>query len=324
MYKLAFPYDPKQPYSASNPGIAAVSRLSIIIPVLGNPTLLDDTLVSVLENRPAHCEILVVHAKPYDDPYDLAGEVRFIEAGRKAGWIECVNLALAASESPFVHTLACGVEVSAGWADAALRRFHEPRVAAVAAVMLDRDNRQRVVSAGLGYGAEGVAWRIGQGASAVEVGRSAGECVGPDTLAAFYRKSALEAAGGFMPYADNTLMSIDAALCLHRTGFCSVLAPECVVWTDAAATRPESGFRFGRDAERLFWRWAATRGRVRSLAAHAALVAGQCTIGLWRPNLLAQCIGRLWGVCRPAAALPRTDKTDTLPFDESQSPARAA
>ena len=57
-----------------------MTRLSIIIPVLGHSTRLDDTLVSVLENRPANCEIIVVHTEPYDDPYDLAGEVRFLEA----------------------------------------------------------------------------------------------------------------------------------------------------------------------------------------------------------------------------------------------------
>ena len=67
-----------------------MTRLSIIIPVLGNPTRLDDTLVSVLENRPANCEIIVVHTRPYDDPYELSGEVRFLKARRKAGLAECL------------------------------------------------------------------------------------------------------------------------------------------------------------------------------------------------------------------------------------------
>jgi len=63
-----------------------VPRLSIVIPVLGDPRKLDDTLVSVLENRPAHCEILVVHNEPYDDPYQLSNEVCFIEAWRVRTW----------------------------------------------------------------------------------------------------------------------------------------------------------------------------------------------------------------------------------------------
>jgi hypothetical protein len=46
-----------------------VPRLSIIIPVLGSSTRLESTLVSVLENRPPDCEILVLLGAPYDDPF---------------------------------------------------------------------------------------------------------------------------------------------------------------------------------------------------------------------------------------------------------------
>src|SRR5437016_2690011 len=69
-----------------------VARLSIVIPVLGNAADLERTLVSVLSNRPRGCEILAVTNTPYPDPYNLSGEVRFLEAGRKAGFVECANL----------------------------------------------------------------------------------------------------------------------------------------------------------------------------------------------------------------------------------------
>ena len=55
-------------------------RLSIVIPVLGDQKPLDDTLVSILENRPANCELVVVHNTPYNDPYGLSGEVQFVQA----------------------------------------------------------------------------------------------------------------------------------------------------------------------------------------------------------------------------------------------------
>ena len=113
-------------------------RLSIIIPLLGDPAQLDDTLVSVLENRPANCEILVVHNEPYDDPYGLAGEVRFLAAAPGAALAECLNLGLRASRAAVVHVLSCGVEVSPGWAEAAIRHFRDAEVAAVAAVVLSR------------------------------------------------------------------------------------------------------------------------------------------------------------------------------------------
>lgn len=143
-------------------------RLSIVIPVLGRSKQLDDTLVSVLENRPADCEIIVVHTRPYDDPYDLAGEVRFLKARRRAGIGGCLNLALSVCKAPVVHVIACGVEVCPGWADAALRRFVDPHIVAVAAMLLDSNERQSVVSAGLAYHAGGTVWRIDQGRNVLE------------------------------------------------------------------------------------------------------------------------------------------------------------
>jgi GT2 family glycosyltransferase len=272
--------------------------LSIVISVLGNPSRLDDTLVSVLENRPANCEIIVVHTEPYDDPYQLAGEVRFLKARRKAGLAECWNLALAASQAPVVHVLACGVEVTAGWADAALRHFHDPQVAAVAAVVLHRDDRQKVVSAGLGYRAEGTVWRLHRGKVASDARNDTDELRGPDVLAAFYRTSALEAIGGFSRWATASLAGIDVALALRHAGFRCESEPDCIVRADDAAIRERPGFRHGRDAERLFWRWASTHGRLRSLAAHAALLVGECTIGLCRPLLILRLLGRVWGLVR--------------------------
>jgi len=56
-----------------------VPRLSIVIPCLGGAAEFDATLVSVLQHRPADCEVLVIHNEPYDDPYALGHEVRFVE-----------------------------------------------------------------------------------------------------------------------------------------------------------------------------------------------------------------------------------------------------
>ena len=52
-------------------------KLSILI-AAHDETSWRASLVSVLQNRPADCEIVVVHDESYHDPYDLAGEVRFV------------------------------------------------------------------------------------------------------------------------------------------------------------------------------------------------------------------------------------------------------
>jgi len=57
-----------------------VPRLAVVIPFEGNTKALEDTLVSVLENRPDDSEVLVVLGKPYQDPYALGDEVEFVAA----------------------------------------------------------------------------------------------------------------------------------------------------------------------------------------------------------------------------------------------------
>jgi GT2 family glycosyltransferase len=296
-----------------------VPRLSIVIPVLGGPQQLDDTLLSVLENRPANCEVLVVHNEPYHDPYHLSDEVRFVEAERGASMAACVNRGLDASHSPVVHVLACGIQVSPGWADAALRHFGDPDVAAVGAVVVDRDDSRKIISAGFGYRAEGTAWRLGQQIEPSDILAGQQDFRGPDTLAAFYRKSAVEAVGGLSNWVGDSLAGIDLALALRHAGFRAVLEPQCLAHAGSDAIRAESAFRFGRHAERLFWRWASSHGRLSSLAGHVALAAGQCVIGLWRPSLLLQLAGRAWGLLpaiftnrRPAQAQPAPEVTPSV------------
>ncbi len=295
-------------------------RLSIVIPVVGNSKQLDDTLVSVLENRPANCEVLVVHNEPYNDPYELAGEVQFIQAEREAGFAECLNLGLAACQAPVVHVLTCGVTVRAGWADAALCHFRNAEIGGVAALVLHRtDNqkavstgldyradKQKVVSAGIDYRAEGSVLRVGQGETAETIVADQDDFHAPDTLAAFYRTSAVQAVGGFPTWTHGALAAVDVAMSLRHAGFRCVVEPACVAAADIAAARDERGFRHGRHSERLFWRWTSHR-RVGSIAAHVALVAGECVIMVWRPLMLLQLFGRFCGVIIAALAKRRLE-----------------
>ena len=280
-------------------------RLSIIIPVVGDPQQMDDVLVSVLENRPANCEILVVHNRPYHDPYNLSEEVRFVEAGHAAGTVDCWNLGLAASRSPVVHLLGCGVEVRPGWADVALRHFCDPAVAAVGSLLIDRKDHTKTLSAGWAYRAEGTAWRLGGSSEPNQVAAFERNFCAPDTLAAFYRVSAIEAVGRFAAWAGDALAGVDVGMALRQVGFRCVLEPQSRAQIVALPTEP--AFRRGRHAERLFWRWASTRGWAASLVGHAALLAGQCVIGLWRPSMVAHLVGRACGTVQ-AVFNPRRPK----------------
>ena len=270
-------------------------RLSIIIPVLGDIAPFEDTLVSVLENRPACCEIVAVLGRPYADPYDLKQEVRFVEAPPKVGWVDGVRLGIRVSRAPIVHLLGCGVEVSPGWAEIALREFDEPQVAAVAPVIFDRSEPTRANSRGVSYHRSGrvslveaVSDRHGQLAASREV-------LGPDPRAGFYRKSAIEAVGMFQAAVGDRLAGVDLALALRQAGWRCVACGDCRAYAAAMSWLAAGAFCDGLYSERLFRRWASQTGGLASLGAHGRLLGGEAVQALRRPSMVARLFGRLIG-----------------------------
>jgi GT2 family glycosyltransferase len=269
-----------------------VPRLSIIIPVLGDPRQFEETLVSVLENRPADCEVLVALNQAYDDPYDLSDEVRVVSCPGRAGLAAVVNAALAVGRGPIIHVLGCGVEVRPGWSDAALSYFDDPQVASVAPLLLNAADPQRIATAGLDYAAGGVVRAVGRGKPAATAGRLRAELLGPDLAAAFYRRSALAAVEGFSESVGTPWVGMDTALRLAVHGWQAVLAPESHATTDPAKLARPNALRRGWQAERFFWRWAPAEGWAYSLAAHALHLAVRCLACVVRPSGLGELLGR--------------------------------
>src|SRR5262245_47395883 len=99
--------------------------------MLGSAEQMETGLVSVLENRPSACEVLLVLNGQYDNPYDLDDEVRFVTAPRGAGWAESCNVGVEQAEADLVHLLMPGAEATPGWTDAPLRHFAAADMAAV-------------------------------------------------------------------------------------------------------------------------------------------------------------------------------------------------
>jgi hypothetical protein len=272
-----------------------VPRLSIIIPVLGSAARLETTLVSVLENRPFDCEIIVVHNEPYDDPYDLAGEVRFVQAPPKAGLAACINEALEVSAAPVVHILAAGLEVPDGWTEPILANFADPRVASVAPLVVDMLDRETLLAAGVDYSC-----RLGR-VVRTEIAPSestTAEILGPLGLAAFYRRSALDLVGGFSQIGDS-VADVDLALSLRAAGYRCVLEPGSTLFAarhDIAAAH--AGFRTGLAAECLFWRAAPIAGWGKSILAHPVGVIGEFLRALPSVGAFTAVFGRIVGACQ--------------------------
>jgi hypothetical protein len=263
-----------------------VPRLAIVVSALGSIESLEGTLVSVLENRPADCEILVVLNEPYADPYDLKDEVQFVWEGRASS----INRALAATRAPFVHLLASGCQVIEGWAEAALARFGDRRVGSVAPLAWDAARQDRIFAAGVGYCAWGRRYLVGQGLEALDddVQRS---IVGPGRFAAFYRKAALDFVGGLSARLEPQQADADLGIMLRRAGFSVAIEARANVLASHEADPAAGALHQAISEERLFWRNVATSGDV---LAHAGMITLELVRSFPRPRMLAQFAGRLW------------------------------
>lgn len=122
------------------PKIPSIPRISIVVPVGSSIRSFEDTLVSVLENRPAGCEILVAHDGNYDDPFNLDGEVRFVKH-HSAATIDLITAGIAAASGQFVHVLTPGFQAIEDWTEPALDLFSRSDVAVVAPAIHQTDVR---------------------------------------------------------------------------------------------------------------------------------------------------------------------------------------
>ena len=336
-------------------------RLSIVIPVLGDPQQFESTLVSVLENRPEDSQIVLALNRPYDDPYQLEGEVEFVRLPQKAGWADELNAAWAICRAEIVAVLACGTEVTPGWTEPALAAFDDPRVASAAPLIVHRLSRAEgnslpagdavrrdhtlsalaeddtvpanilpmaapcrdtVVSMGLGYGLAGEVYRLAEGRRPDAL-RQSYRPIGPDVLAGFFRRRAVEIVGGWRALGGPALCHADLALRLETIGSrCAPIAENFVRFDSPAPTwESENPLRRGWHAERFFWRWAARRGRWTGAMAHLGLCLLRGAAGIVRPSLACEMLGRLAAVALlpwsqltlPEIVLETTTEESSLP-----------
>lgn len=109
-------------------------RLSIIVPHRKDDAALENTVLSVLENKPFDSEIIVVHDGSYSDPYELDDELVFVEENG-ASDVQLLNAGIQASLSPIICLLCNGTTVNDQlWSEAAIRQFSEDRRLAAVAV----------------------------------------------------------------------------------------------------------------------------------------------------------------------------------------------
>ena len=245
-------------------------RLSIIIPCLSGPGEFEGTLVSVLQNRPRDCEVVVVHVEPYDDPYDLAGEVRFVRVPEQPRLVQLVNAGLEAAKAEIVHVVGCGVEVEEHWTEPALAHFVDPDVAAVSPLLVRGEDRSRSAAAGVRYRTSGLRAICAAGMKTSSARLKRAKVAGPTLRGAFYRRDVLSALCGLDERIADEHADVDLAMLLGQLEQRTVFEPASRITESlpSAAHPRSSAFVRGRSAERLFWRHAAQRGWIASLLLH--------------------------------------------------------
>ncbi len=272
--------------------------LAIIIPSFSRVDLLEACLRSVVQYAPEHTEILVIDdASPNSSVSGVSllfPGVRVLRLNARRGFAHAANLGIAHTRAPIVELLNDDTEVKPGWADAALKWFDDPRIGAVAPLVLQHADVLRIDSAGDVYDRGGFARKRGNGklfSDAPRKWNQPGEVWGVNATAGFYRRAALERAGGFPEDFVAYFEDVDLSFRIRNAGFTIWYEPNSQVLHHISASygkKPERSIlvRQSCNEERLFWR--NTRGwhRYRWLPRHACVLLGKACLR-WKQGTLA-------------------------------------
>jgi len=179
-------------------------RLSVVIPSHNGADLLRLCLASVQRHIPAGAEVVVVDDGSPDATVTATARafpgVRVLRLEKQSGFCAAANAGMQSATHPIVELLNDDAEVEVGWAEAALKWFAEPTVAAVSPLVLrrsDADGPPRIDSAGDRYYLGGVAGKRGHGRFLTAEYLNARPVFGASASSAFYRREAVLSVGGF-------------------------------------------------------------------------------------------------------------------------------
>lgn len=265
-------------------------RFSIVVPLVGDVNLFEQTLASLLRDLSTQTEVILVHDGTYEDPYSLGSEVTIVDAQsrRLAGML---NQAIASASSELIAVVRPGVELPELWQSEIGPCFDDEKVASVVPVIVPLAEPSEIVAAGVKTNYD--FRRILEGDGDKIADRVLGRLrpIGPTQWAAFYRRSTLELAGNFDVTIDDQYLDLDIALALKSMGYRSHFAPQCA----ATIARPnlitkEADQPHGNSAQRAIVR----HGREDSPLGRGLLsFTKEVLATVLRPSLFFQAMGRI-------------------------------
>jgi GT2 family glycosyltransferase len=226
--------------------------------------------------------------------------VRCLRLPRQRGFCVAANVGIAAATAPVVELLNDDTEVEAGWAAAALAHFREPRVAAVAPLVLrwaGAGEATAIDSAGDRYFRGGVAGKRGHGEPLGPAYLRPCRVFGASASSAFYRRDLLLRVGAFPERFGAYFEDVDLSFRLHRAGGEVVFEPSSRVRHRVSASYGPPRRRLleqqSRNEELVYWRNLPARELARALPLHLAVLAAKAWRRWGEGNLLPFLAGRL-------------------------------
>lgn len=210
-------------------------RLAVIIVNYNGGALLAECLSALARQTVPAARVLVVDNGSNDGSVAACRtafpKVEYIELGYNAGFARANNVAVErADDCEWVALLNPDAFADANWVAAFQRRASEfPNVDSFASCMLWAQDPTKIDGAGDVYRVDGLAWPRAQGGRADGLSDVAEDVFSPSAGAAFYRRSAFLAAGGFCERFFCYYEDVDLGFRLRLRGHRCRFLPDAVV-----------------------------------------------------------------------------------------------
>jgi hypothetical protein len=288
-------------------------RISIVVPHLGDVVAFEESLVSVLENRPLGAEVWVAHDGSYQDPFDLGDEVRFVTANSN-NLATLVAAAAQVATAKFVHIIGGGVRATHDWTRSAIECLQDDSVAIVAPIA--RRSIDGPISAG-GWcdSSTDILSPLGRGAGQI-TRRQAASIRGAFLVASFWRKSELRSACRAFALEDATAAQFAWPRLLMDNGWRCELASESIVLASDESLSVSPSFHRGQTLRSLSSEIDQRSGF--SPVATVALANLLHPARLVSPSCWAETFGQVSTLLRETAAVR------AIRYDQIESPSDSA
>ncbi len=193
-------------------------RFSIIIPLMGDERLFDQTLASILRNRSAMSEILVIHDGTYQDPHGLSDEITFASTEKRPDLIAMFNRGVSLATGDLLALIRPGIELPSDWESTVEDAFKKPNIGSVSPLITTPNEPHKIVTAGVEAGIgfqrkmSGARWRT----TPAKLKRVSP--LGPTSWAAFYRRSAIEQISPISENLSSVFLDQEIAMSLRTIG----------------------------------------------------------------------------------------------------------